>query len=105
MAVKKIPRKPRRILRKKPCRLCKEKIDDVDYKDVEFLRKYISDRAKIVPPRLTGACTKHQRMLANRIKRARQAGLVPYVRAKSTRDFRELREYAKEMKEEREERR
>jgi len=104
MAVKKLPRKPRKIFKKKPCRMCKEDIKDVDFKDYEFLRRYISDRGKIVPPRITGTCTKHQRLIVNRIKRARIAGLLPYVRAKSTRDFRELREFSRELKEEREDR-
>jgi len=74
--------KPRRIFKKRPCRLCKTKVDSVDYKDVEFLEKFISDRGKIVPTRISGNCARHQRMVSNRIKRARIAGLLPFVKVK-----------------------
>jgi len=80
MAQKKL--KPRRIFKKRPCRLCKTKVDSVDYKDVEFLEKFISDRGKIVPTRISGNCARHQRMVSNRIKRARIAGLLPFVKVK-----------------------
>ncbi len=74
--------KTKRIFRKRPCRLCKNKVDSVEYKDVEFLKNFVSDRGKIIPTRISGNCTKHQRMIANRIKKARIAGLLPFVKAK-----------------------
>ena len=79
MGKKRVEKKPRRILRKKPCRLCKEKKDEVDYKDVSLLSKYTSDRGKIISSRLTGNCAKHQRMVSNAVKRARLAALLPFV--------------------------
>ena len=82
MAVKKRQPKTKRIFKKKPCRLCKNKIESVEYKEVEALERYVSDRGKIVPARVTGNCAKHQRMIANGIKRARIAGLLPFVKAK-----------------------
>ena len=72
----------RKVFKKRPCRLCKGKIETVDYKDAEFLGKFISDRGKIVPSRISGCCQKHQRLIANRIKRARIAGLLPFVKVK-----------------------
>ncbi|MBF0216155.1 MAG: 30S ribosomal protein S18 [Candidatus Omnitrophica bacterium] len=72
----------KRIFKKKPCRLCHDKIESVDFTDVDFLDRYISDRGKIVPSRVSGNCQKHQRMVANRIKRARISALLPYVKLK-----------------------
>lgn len=65
--------------RKKVCAFCAEKIEYVDYKDVPRLRKYISERAKILPRRVTGTCAMHQRQLTIAVKRARQLALLPYV--------------------------
>ncbi len=65
--------------RKKVCNFCVEKIEGIDYKDVNRLKKYISERAKIMPRRMTGVCSKHQRMLTVAIKRARQLAMMPYV--------------------------
>ena len=65
--------------RKKVCVFCAEKIDYVDYKDTARLRKFISERAKILPRRATGTCAAHQRELTSAIKRARQVALLPYV--------------------------
>ena len=65
--------------RKKVCNFCVEKVEYIDYKDVPRLRKYISDRAKILPRRVTGTCAKHQRELTTAIKRARQVALMPYI--------------------------
>lgn len=79
---KKTEKKPRRIFKKRPCRLCKEKTDSVDYKDVDLLNKFVSDRGKIVTSRITGTCAKHQRLVSNAIKRARLAGLLPFVKLK-----------------------
>jgi small subunit ribosomal protein S18 len=67
---------PRR--RPKVCYYCVEKQEKVDYKDAAKLRKYISERGKIVPRRVTGNCAKHQRLLTEAIKRARYMALLPY---------------------------
>ena len=66
-------------LRRKACLFCKDKIAEVDYKNVNQLRRYISERGKIRAPRMTGACRRHQRQLAVAIKRAREMALLPYV--------------------------
>jgi len=65
--------------RRRFCHFCKEKIDEVDYKDATGLRRFISDRGKIKSPRVTGTCRRHQRQLASAIKRAREMALLPYV--------------------------
>jgi len=65
--------------KKKVCQFCAEKIDTIDYKDVELLQKYVTDRGKILPKRLTGTCAHHQREVARAIKRARIVSLMPYV--------------------------
>ena len=64
--------------RPKFCYYCVEKNEKVDYKDVEKLRKYISERGKIVPRRISGSCAKHQRQLTEAIKRARFMALLPF---------------------------
>ncbi len=65
--------------RKKVCRFCKDKVDTLDYKDLNVLQSFTTDRGKIVPSRITGTCAKHQRMLATAVKRARYMALVPYI--------------------------
>lgn len=65
--------------RRKYCQFCKEGTEYIDYKDTQMLRKYMTDRGKIKPSRVTGACTQHQREIANAIKRAREMALVPYT--------------------------
>lgn len=65
--------------RKKVCHFCVDRIDEIDYKDTAKLRKYISERAKILPRRVTGTCAGHQRKLTVAIKRARYIALLPYV--------------------------
>jgi small subunit ribosomal protein S18 len=65
--------------KRKSCFFCKDKVREVDYKDVNQLRRYISERGKIRSPRMTGACRRHQRQLALAIKRAREMALLPYV--------------------------
>ena len=65
--------------RRKYCQFCKEDVDYIDYKDVQLLRKYTTDRGKIKPRRVTGACTQHQRDLAVAIKCAREMALLPYT--------------------------
>lgn len=71
-------RGPRRS-RRKVCAFCVDKIETIDYKDVPRLRRYLSERAKIVPRRVTGTCARHQRQLTVAIKRARHLALLPYV--------------------------
>ena len=65
--------------RRKVCQFCVDKAQFVVYKDTAKLRKYLSERSKILPRRTTGACAYHQRMLTEAIKRARQVALLPYV--------------------------
>lgn len=65
--------------RKKVCSFCTNKIYDIDYKDIPRLRYYLSERAKIVPRRVTGTCARHQRQLTIAIKRARHIALLPFV--------------------------
>ncbi len=64
--------------RKKVCAFCVEKVEKIDYKDTARLRKFTSDRAKILPRRVTGTCAYHQRELTTAIKRARHVALLPY---------------------------
>lgn len=65
--------------RKKVCYFCANHIDYIDYKDVELLKRYISEKGKILPRRVTGTSAKYQRMLTTAIKRARHMALLPYV--------------------------
>lgn len=65
--------------RKKVCVFCADKVAYIDYKDSAKLRKYISERGKILPRRISGTCAKHQRELTIAIKRARQVALLPYI--------------------------
>jgi small subunit ribosomal protein S18 len=68
-----------RRIKKKPCALCRDKTSWVDYKDVNMLRKYMSDRGKIRARRVTGNCSQHQRAIALAIRTARELALVPYT--------------------------
>lgn len=79
MAFDKTNPRPVHSKRKKVCQFCEEKKTFIDYKDTATLRHYISERAKILPRRTTGACAMHQRELTEAIKRARQVALLPYV--------------------------
>jgi len=73
------PRGDRKFFRrKKVCKFCVEKIDAIDYKDVALLRQFVAERGKIVPRRLTGVCTPHQRRLSAAIKQARNIALLPF---------------------------
>ncbi|GEA14602.1 MAG: small subunit ribosomal protein [Moorella sp. (in: firmicutes)] len=65
--------------RKRVCSFCVDKIEQVDYKDVNRLRRYISERGKILPRRISGNCAHHQRQLTTAIKRARILALLPYT--------------------------
>ena len=69
------------IPKRKVCSFCVAHIETIDYKDAGMLRRYISDRGKIEPPRRTGTCAKHQRALAVAIKRARHLALLPFTPA------------------------
>ena len=71
--------RPNRKGRKKVCAFCVEKVDKIDYKDTAKLRRYTSERAKILPRRVTGTCAYHQRELTTAIKRARHVALMPYT--------------------------
>ncbi len=68
-------RRPRR----KVCHFCANKIENIDYKDVPTLRKYTSERGKILPRRISGTCARHQRLVMNSVKRARFIALLPYT--------------------------
>ena len=69
--------RPRR--RKKVCAFCVDKVEHIDFKDTAKLRRYLSERGKILPRRTTGTCAAHQRQLTVAIKRARHIALLPYV--------------------------
>jgi small subunit ribosomal protein S18 len=66
-------------IRKKNCWFCRNKIEEVDYKDTSQLRRYVSEKGKIRSRRITGACRRHQRQVAVAVKRAREMALLPYV--------------------------
>lgn len=67
------------VKKKKNCTFCNDKIECLDYKDVSKLKRFLSESGKILPRRITGTCAKHQRMLSNAIKKAREASLMGYV--------------------------
>jgi small subunit ribosomal protein S18 len=83
-APRRSPKDAVRRTKKKPCALCKAKVEWVDYKDVGMLRKYMSDRGKIRARRVTGNCTQHQRDVAMAIKTARELVLLPYTQRTTT---------------------
>jgi small subunit ribosomal protein S18 len=65
--------------RRKPCYFCKEKVEEIDYKNFNQLRRYTSEKGKIRSRRISGACRRHQRQVAVAIKRAREVALLPYA--------------------------
>lgn len=79
------PNKPRfgssnRFSFSKPkCRFCSDKVTEIDYKDVNRLKRFVTEKGKMIPSRVTGTCTKHQRRLSNAIKKARFVALLPHV--------------------------
>ena len=73
------PARPMNRRRKKVCIFCADKVDFIDYKDSGKLRKFISERGKILPRRISGTCAKHQRALTVAVKRARHIALLPYT--------------------------
>ncbi len=72
-------KKSRGYRRRKVCRFCQNHVDYIDYKDIEILNTYITERGKIIPRRISGNCASHQRTLAVAIKRSRQIALMPYI--------------------------
>ncbi|MBE7708658.1 MAG: 30S ribosomal protein S18 [Cyanobacteria bacterium SIG27] len=67
------------VKKKKNCAFCNDKIDTLDYKDVSKLKRFLSEAGKILPRRITGTCARHQRVLSNAVKKARESGLMAYV--------------------------
>jgi small subunit ribosomal protein S18 len=65
--------------RRKVCRFCERNVKDIDYKTVDVLKRYVADRGKIAPRRVTGTCAYHQRKLSTAIKRARTLALLPFI--------------------------
>ncbi len=65
--------------RRKVCQFCVDRVEFIDYKDISRLRRFMSERAKILPRRVTGTCARHQRDLTTAIKRARQIALLPFI--------------------------
>ncbi len=72
-------KKEKRKGKKKVCTFCVDKVEYIDYKAAEKLRRFVTDRGKILPRRISGNCAKHQRQLTTAIKRARQMALLPYT--------------------------
>ena len=68
----------KKVSRKKVCAFCQEKVAEIDYKDVNRLKKFITEGGKIIPRRMSGTCAAHQRLLATAIKRARLTALLPF---------------------------
>ncbi len=82
MAREKRPSKPfRRYFppKRKVCRFCEKNVREIDYKDIDILRRYVPERGKISPRRITGTCAYHQRKLATAIKRARLLAMLPFI--------------------------
>ena len=69
----------RKRMKRKVCSFCMDKATSIDYKDINKLRKYVTEKGKILPRRISGNCTKHQRMLTVAIKRARNIALLPFT--------------------------
>ena len=70
--------KPRGFIRRKVCRFCMDKNDRLDFKDINRLKRYVTERGKIIPRRITGNCARHQRLLTEAVKRARNIALLPF---------------------------
>jgi small subunit ribosomal protein S18 len=65
--------------KRKSCNFCADKVEEIDYKDAIRLKRYLTERGKILPRRITGTCSLHQRQLSSSVKRAREAALIAYV--------------------------
>lgn len=72
-------KREKRVYRKKVCKFCGEKVKAIDYKDTMRITKFVTERGKIIPSRISGNCAKHQRMLARAIKKARLVAFIPYT--------------------------
>jgi small subunit ribosomal protein S18 len=72
-------RSRRGYFRKKVCRMCVSRTNTLDYKDLDLLKRFVTDRGKILPRRMTGTCAKHQRVVSEAVKRARMVALLPFV--------------------------
>lgn len=72
-------KRDRKRARKKVCSFCIDKVSQIDYKDTNRLRRYVTERGKILPRRISGNCAQHQRQLTTAIKRARLVALLPYT--------------------------
>jgi small subunit ribosomal protein S18 len=68
-----------KFIRKKACRFCKSKTEDISYRNVELLANFVRERGTIIPGRISGNCARHQRMVTNAIKRAREAAFLPFT--------------------------
>lgn len=79
MDEKTAPKKYKKPARRKVCQFCVDKLEEIDYKDVARLKRYITEKGKILPRRQTGTCARHQRLVTVAIKRAREMALLPYV--------------------------
>ena len=71
--------RPKRIFKKRVCKFCVEKVKSIDYKDIPKLSKFVTERGKIVPSRISGNCAKHQRQLARAIKKGRIVAFLPFT--------------------------
>ena len=78
MEEKTVKKPIKKVMRKKVCIFCVEKTETIDYKDVAKLKKYVTEKGKMLPRRMTGVCAAHQRILANAIKNARMVALLPF---------------------------
>jgi small subunit ribosomal protein S18 len=78
MRVIKKKKKRKKILRPKKCKFCVAKVQDIDYKDINRMKKFLTDQGKIIARKITGNCAKHQRQMTGSIKRAREMALLPY---------------------------
>lgn len=76
---KKKIKKKKKIVRIKKCKFCANTVEGIDYKEIGRMKKYITERGKIIGRRITGNCAKHQRQLTNAIKRAREMALLPFI--------------------------
>lgn len=76
---KKFKSKKKRIFKKKPCKFCIDKVKSIDYLEYQKFQRFLTERGKITPSRITGTCARHQRMLARAVKKARAMALIPFV--------------------------
>ena len=77
--IKKDPLKKKKVFKKRPCRFCADKVKNLDFIEYQRFQKFLTERGKIVPSRISGNCAKHQRQLAKAIKKARIMALLPFV--------------------------